>query len=71
VSSPGLASSNEDKKSTALFCLMLPGKKLHLKPLLAMKKFRNRGNKRGAVEAFYYLENEGLGKVIELEVQLQ
>ncbi|XP_065906855.1 uncharacterized protein [Dysidea avara] len=31
-----------------------------------MKKFRNKGNKHGAVKAFYYLENEGLGKVIEL-----
>ena len=63
------SSSNQDTdctKSTALFCLMLPGKRLHLKPLLAMKKFRNKGNKHGAVKAFYYLENEGLGKVIEL-----
>jgi len=56
----------DNMKATALFCLMLPGRKLHLKPLLAMKKFRNRGNKNGAVKAFYYLEAEGLGKVLEL-----
>ena len=47
-------------------CLSLPGKKLYLQPLLAMKKFRNRGNKAGAIAAFYKLENEKLGKVLEI-----
>ena len=31
-----------------------------------MKKFRKHRNKRGAVEAFYYLEKEGFGKVLEV-----
>ena len=52
--------------STAGFCLTIPGKKLFLAPLLAMKKFRKRGNKEGAVSAFYQLEEEGLGIVIEV-----
>lgn len=50
--------------ATAAFCLTLPGKKLHLTPLLAAKKFRARGNKEGALRAFYQLEEEGLGKVL-------
>lgn len=47
--------------ATAAYCLQLPGKTLYLTPLLAQKKFRKRGNKDGAVRAFYQLEAEGLG----------
>jgi hypothetical protein len=35
------------------FCLTLPGKELHLLSLLHAKKFRNRGNKDGALTAFF------------------
>ena len=49
--------------AVAGLCLTLPGRTLHLKALLAAKKFRNRGNKDGALAAFYQLEEEGLGKV--------
>ena len=45
----------------ASYCLLLPGKVLHLTPLLAAKKFRNRGNKEGALRAFGLLEDDGLG----------
>ena len=31
-----------------------------------MKKFRKKGNKQGAVAAFYHLEEEGLGKVYKV-----
>ena len=55
-----------DETSTAAYCLLLPGKKLYLKALLDMKKFRKWGNKDGAVAAFYQLEEEGLGKVYEV-----
>ena len=48
--------------AVAGFCLTLPGRTLYLKALLAAKKFRNRGNK-GAIAAFYQLEEEGLGKI--------
>jgi len=34
---------------TAGFCLTLPGRTLYLTPLLALKKFRKKGNKDGAV----------------------
>ena len=47
-------------------CLTLPGRKLYLQPLLVTKKFRNRGNKPGAITAFYKLESEKLGKVLEI-----
>ena len=48
------------------YCLSLPGNTLYLTPLLAMKKFLKRGNKDGAIRAFYRLEEEGLGKVMEV-----
>ena len=50
---------------TAAFCLSLPGRTF-LSPLLALKKFRKKGNKDGALRAFYCLQEEGLGKVLEL-----
>lgn len=49
--------------ATATYCLTLPGKKLHLSSLLALKKFRNKGNKDGAIAAFKQLELAGLGKL--------
>lgn len=52
---------NDDAKNAA-YCLLLPGCKLHLTPLLAAKKFRGRGNKDGALRALQLLEKEGLGK---------
>lgn len=60
------SSKPTDDKGNAVFCLTLPGRKLYIQPLLAMKKFRHRDNKRGAVRAIYLLEKEGLGKVIEI-----
>ena len=52
------------KTSLATYCLLLPGKNLHLSALLAAKKFRGRGNKVAALEAFRDLEAAGLGKLI-------
>ncbi len=43
---------------------MLPGQTLYLTPLLTAKKFRNRGNKDGAIRAFVQLEEEGLGRTL-------
>ena len=56
----------DSEESTAAYSLCLPGKTLFLKHLLTLKKYRNRGNKDGAVRAFYKLEEEGLGKVLEV-----
>ena len=52
--------------STAEFCLNLPGKTLFLSHLLTLKKFRKRGNKDGALQAFFKLEEDGLGKVVQV-----
>ena len=38
--------------SLMAYCLLLPGKKLHLSAFLTAKKFRGKGNKDGAVNAF-------------------
>ena len=56
----------ESEGSTAAYCLNLPGKTLFLSHLLSLKKFRKRGNKDGAIKAFFKLEEEGLGKVLEI-----
>lgn len=53
--------------ATAAMTILLPGKILYLTPLLNAKKYRNRGNKDGAIRAFYQLHDEGLGNVIEVE----
>jgi len=60
------AANSYNPKSNGSYCLTLPGRKLYLKPLLAMKNFCKYGNKCDAVEAFYYLEKEGFGKVLEV-----
>ena len=49
--------------SNAAISLLLPGKVLHLNALLVMRKFRNRGNKPGAVRGFEELQESGLGKI--------
>ena len=43
--------------------LLLPGKMLYLNALLAMRKFRNCGNKAGAVRGFEELQANGLGNL--------
>ena len=52
----------------AAYCLLLPGRTLHLNALLIMKKFRDRGNK-GAVHAFLALLAAELGNVVEIKPQ--
>lgn len=54
-------------RSLAAYCLQLPGKKLHLSALLAAKKFRGRGNKCAALNAFRELEVAGLGTLQSTE----
>ena len=52
--------------ATASHCLLLPGKKLELTPLLNAKKFRSWGNKEGAVNTFRKLAAVGLGTMEEI-----
>lgn len=49
--------------------LLLPGKVLYLNALLAMRKFRDRGNKTGAVSGFEALQEKGLGRLISIRPQ--
>ncbi len=51
------------EKAVAMFCLILPDKVLHISALLAAKRFRDKGNKDGAVKAIKMLESAGLGTV--------
>ena len=53
-------------EAVATFCLTLPRKELYLSPLLAMKKFKYKGNKEKAVAAFVMLESDGLGTLLEV-----
>jgi hypothetical protein len=50
----------------AAYCLLLPGRVLYLSHLLRLKKFRKWGNKDGAVSAFSYLQDAGLGTLNEV-----
>lgn len=55
--------AGQARVSLAAYCLQLPGRRLYLSALLAAKKFRGRGNKGAALDAFHKLEAAGLGKL--------
>ena len=46
------------------FALLLPGRVLHLSALIVARKFRDRGNKAGALEAMQHPEDCGMGKLL-------
>ena len=50
----------------AAHCLRLPGRCLHLTPLLKAKRFRNFGYKTGALKAFQELQHAQLGSLEEI-----
>ena len=49
--------------TVAAYCLLLPGKTLHISALLTAKTFRDKGNKEGAVRAINLLESAGLEEI--------
>lgn len=51
------------------YMLLLPGKRLHITALNDKKKFRDMGNKPGAVNTINTLEQNGLGIVISTKAQ--
>ena len=53
----------------ATMSLLLPGAVLHLNVLLAMRKFRNGGNKAGALRGFELLEKCDLGTLTSIKLQ--
>ena len=58
---------DSSKISNAAYTLTLPGRILDLSTLLSNKKYRNRGNKDGALAAMKKLESDGLGKIKKKE----
>ena len=64
-----LSQVDRQGQGNAAYSLLLPGRILHLNALLAMKKFRDQENKKGAVRGFHVLQEAGLGKVIETRAQ--
>ena len=55
-----------DNLDVAGYTILLPGKALDISAIVKAKKFKNRGNKPGALEAFRRLEEAGMGKPVEL-----
>ena len=53
----------------ATMSFLLPGKLLLLNALLALRKFRDSGNKVGAVRGFETLQESNLGRLITLKPQ--
>ena len=51
------------------YVLLLPGKRLSITALNEKKKFRDMGNKQGAVDTITALEQDGLGIVITTKAQ--
>ena len=47
-------------------CAILPGKNLDLSAIIRAKKFKSRGNKPAALEAFKTLQEAGIGTLEEL-----
>ena len=62
---------NSDSQACACgtVSLLTPGRVLHLSALLILKRYREKGNKAGAVKGYQLLEQEGLGKLIEMKPQ--
>lgn len=58
-----------EAERNAAFSLLLPGKVLHLNALSHLRKFRDRGNKPGAVKGFEVLQKNDLGKLISIKPQ--
>ena len=58
-----LAADAESIRNTVQYTILLPGKALHLTTLNNARKFCNKGNKEGGLQAFQLLEKEGLGNI--------
>ena len=48
--------SASEAHRNGIYSLLLPGRVLHLNALLLLRKFRDKGNKAGAVRGFEVLE---------------
>ena len=52
-------------QKNATYSLLLPGNILNLTVLNSLRKFRDKGNKAGAVSAWKLLDEAGIGKLVE------
>ena len=73
VTSPAPQPKDDSPVNAALnpggYMLLIPGKRLHITALNERKKFRDMGNKQGAVETINALEKDGLGLVFSNRTQ--
>ena len=63
------SSSRTQAHSNATFSLLLPGKVLNLHVLTTLRKYKGRGNKAGAIEAWKLLHESGIGRLIETKAR--
>lgn len=60
-----MTTSSAGSQNAATFSLLLPSKVLHFNALNEKRRFRDKGNKAGAKNAWQQLESAGLGTFIE------
>lgn len=56
-------------RKNATISLLLPGNILNLTVLNNLRKFRDKGNKAGAISAWMFLHEEGLGQLVETKAR--
>jgi len=63
--------SDSQARACGTVSLLTSGRVLHLSALLILyyKRYREKGNKAGAIKGYQLLEQEGLGKLIEMKPQ--
>ena len=54
-----------EARQSAELSLTLPGKVLNMSALIHQKKFRNTGNKTGALKGWEMLQSDGIGRIHE------
>jgi hypothetical protein len=59
----------DEAYSNAAYSLLIPGRVLNLSALNSQKKFRDRGNKQGAIKGWQLLEQSELGKLHDMKAQ--
>ena len=61
--------SDTQAHACATISLLTPGRVLHLSALLVLKRYRDKGNKAGAVKGYQLLQQEELGELVEMKPQ--
>lgn len=61
--------SDSQARACATISLLTPGCVLHLSALLILKRYRDKGNKAGAVKGYQLVQQEGLVELVEIKPQ--